>query len=224
MRRLSTSLLLAALSAAAVVVATGGPGEAASRNAGTSAALDDMGQDISTATTEVNRFWARHWGDFFDGRYSRPKIVGGYSRSGKLPPYCGNKRVSYNNAFYCPSGDYITWDIDLLKSGYRSGDAWVYLVIAHEWGHAVQARIDPSLRWRGRELQADCLAGAALFGAAEDGALEFEEGDVDELVAAFDRLGDRTPWTKESDHGTPAQRLSAFNRGADGGVDGCLPD
>ncbi|MBT2227945.1 neutral zinc metallopeptidase [Nonomuraea sp. NEAU-A123] len=141
-----------------------------------------------------------------------------------VAPARRHKRVSYNNAFYCRPRDYITWDIDLLKSGYRSGDAWVYLVIAHEWGHAIQARLDPSLVWRGRELQADCLAGAALFGAAENGALEFEEGDVDELVAAFDRLGDKTPWTKESDHGTPAQRLSAFNRGADGGVEGCLPD
>jgi predicted metalloprotease len=226
MRRLLT-WSIAALSAAAIVV-SGGVSEASTHSTANSSSSartsDDMGQDISAAITGVNRFWTSHWRDSFTGKYSRPKIFGAYSRTGKRPPLCGGKRLTYNNAYYCPSGDYIAWDLDLLRSGYRSGDAWVYLVIAHEWGHAIQARIEDSLNWRAKELQADCLAGAALFGAADDGTLEFEDGDIEEIEAAFDKLGDKTPWTKESDHGTPEQRLSAFNRGADGGVENCLPD
>ncbi|GAA3627455.1 hypothetical protein GCM10022419_135960 [Nonomuraea rosea] len=30
----------------------------------------------------------------------------------------------------------------------------------------------------------------------------------------YTRLGDETPWTNESDHGSAAERVSAFNRGA----------
>ena len=41
---------------------------------------------------------------------------------------------------------------------------WVYLVVAHEWGHAIQYRVPRSLVVRGRELQADCLAATVLPG------------------------------------------------------------
>ena len=37
------------------------------------------------------------------------------------------------------------------------GDTWIYLVIAHEWAHAIQNRLDLGLVANGRELQADCL-------------------------------------------------------------------
>lgn len=212
------------------VVASGGAGEASSQEGGTShhgqtsmRARDDMGEDIANAVSVVDRFWAAHWSDFFTGRYIRPKIYGGYSRYGRAAPYCGNTRAAYNNAEYCPYGDFIGWDLTFMRNGYLAGDAWVYLVVAHEWGHAIQYRLAPSLVWRARELQADCLAGAVLFGAAEDGTLQFEDGDVDELAAAFRRMGDRTPWTRVEDHGTAKQRLSAFTKGADGGVNACLP-
>jgi hypothetical protein len=45
-------------------------------------------------------------------------------------------------------------------------DTRLYLVVAHEWGHAIQARLNPDIQAVRRELQADCLAGAAIFGAS----------------------------------------------------------
>jgi predicted metalloprotease len=220
-RRLLTWLVAVALAATALV-ASGGPGLAAGRNQQQRGG-DGMDGDIATAVTVVDRFWATHWNEFFMGRYSKPAVFGGYSSKGRKAPYCGIKRVDLNNAHYCPAGDYIAWDVDFMRRGYRYGDSWVYQVVAHEWGHAVQRRLIRSLVWNAYELQADCLAGATLYGAAEDGILRFEKGDVDELATAYDRLGDRTPWTNTSDHGTTAQRLSAFNRGAGGGVRACLP-
>jgi predicted metalloprotease len=103
------------------------------------------------------------------------------------------------------------------------GDAWVYLVIAHEWGHAIQQRISLSLNDRQSELQADCLAGATLFGAVEDGSLQLEEGDVKEIANSLTLVADETPWTNSSDHGDPFERIGAFDTGRNGGVRACLP-
>ena len=110
-----------------------------------------------------------------------------------------------------------------MAAGYeRIGDAWVYLIIAHEWGHAIQARLRADQVSVAAELQADCLAGATLFGAAERGLLRFERGDTQELQETLAAVADDFPWTTESDHGDARQRISAFNQGAQGGVRACL--
>ena len=99
----------------------------------------------------------------------------------------------------------------------------MYLVIAHEWGHAIQARLDNSLVWEGGELQADCLAGAALYGAAADGTLNFEAGDSNEIAMSLSALGDSSPWTDSTTHGDAFERVGAFDLGRTGGVAACLP-
>jgi predicted metalloprotease len=118
----------------------------------------------------------------------------------------------------------IAWDENLMAAGYeRIGDAWVYLILAHEWGHAIQARLESDQVSVAAELQADCLAGATLFGAAERGFLTFERGDIEELQETLSAVADDYPWTDESDHGNAQQRIAAFNRGAEGGVQSCIP-
>ena len=104
-----------------------------------------------------------------------------------------------------------------MAAGYRQiGDAWVYLIIAHEWGHAIQARLQADQVSVAAELQADCLAGATLFGAADRGLLQFEQGDTEELAQTLAAVADDFPWTKESDHGDAQQRTASFNRGRPG--------
>ncbi|NAS21275.1 hypothetical protein GT755_06195 [Herbidospora sp. NEAU-GS84] len=209
------SAALAALLTSSLLIAT--PASAAPR------VPDDINADMTTAINVTNAYWARNWTSFFTGTYQPPKVFGSFRRGVRQPPACGGSRTGFGNAFYCLPGDFIAWDFDLMAGGYRSGDAWVYLVIAHEWGHAVQARIQRSLVPRAQELQADCFAGAVLFGAAAQKTLLFEDGDVAELRAALRRMGDRTPWTDVGDHGSAEQRISFFTRGAEGGVRACLP-
>ncbi|MFC4533375.1 neutral zinc metallopeptidase [Sphaerisporangium dianthi] len=227
-RRLSAWTALAVLSTATMFAGGGTAHASATGKAGSrdvlahSREMDGMKSDINTALYVVDRFWAAHWSQYFTGRYYTPNIFGGYSRSGRSAPYCGNKRLSYDNAFYCHNGRYIAWDTDLMRRGYRSGDAWVYDVIAHEWGHAVQAHLSVLFVSRAAELQADCLAGAALYGAAADGTLRFEEGDVEEIADALRAMADETRWTKPGDHGSARQRIAAFDRGAAYGVRSCL--
>ena len=40
---------------------------------------------------------------------------------------------------YCADGDFLALEENLMAAGYRQiGDAWVYLINAHEWGHGIQ--------------------------------------------------------------------------------------
>jgi predicted metalloprotease len=189
------------------------------------ATFDEAGfrEDVRTAEQTTDGFWRRHWEELFTGSYGSPRVVGLYDgRDESSAPRCGAERLTPDNAAYCPEGDYVAWDVHLMRSGYARGDAWVYLVIAHEWGHAIQARLRRGLVSPAAELQADCLAGAALYGSSDDGTLRFEDGDEQELVDAFQVIGDEAPWTEPGDHGTAVQRLRGFSRGGENGVGACF--
>lgn len=184
--------------------------------------------DVDGGISVADQFWTAHWGDFFTGEYEAPVVYGDNGiYDGNDPttdPGCGGEALGPDNAFYCIPEDFVAWDLSLMVNGYADGDAWVYLVIAHEWGHAIQARISDDLVAEQSELQADCFAGAAIFGlnADTDGAI-IEEGDLAEITTALSRLADTTGWTSEGDHGDPFQRIGAFDTGKEGGVTACFP-
>lgn len=180
--------------------------------------------EIITAQRVVDKFWGRHWSEYFPGKYTSPRIVGLYDGTSPGRPRCGTERLPALNASYCRPDDSLAWDVSLMTLGYKSGDSWPYLVIAHEWGHSIQARIGESLTLSANELQADCLAGAALFGAASDGDLVLESGDQKELASALSILADETSWTRSADHGDPFERIGAFDQGRQHGVTACIPD
>lgn len=182
-----------------------------------------MLSDVRTAVRVVSKFWARHWNDYFPGDYIPPTVLGLYDGTAASPPLCGAEPLSGDNAYYCPTADFVAWDVGLMSRGYEDGDAWPYLVVAHEWAHAIQARVGGSLTLRATELQADCLAGATLFGAVIDGDLRLEPGDQDELAKGLSGLGDETPWTRTEDHGDSFERINAFDQGRLGGILPCFP-
>ena len=88
----------------------------------------------------------------------------------------------------------------------------------------IQARIGKTLTLTASELQADCLAGADLFGAAADKDLVFESGDQKELASALSTLADETSWTTSADHGDPFERIGSFDQGRLHGLSACIPD
>lgn len=184
---------------------------------------DALSQDIRSAVYVVNRYWARHWSQFFPGWYDPPTVVGSYNGNSARRPVCAGQPLYSYNASYCMQQHFIAWDINLLKMGYAEGDAWVYQIIAHEWAHAVQNRVPGRYVSVKVELQADCLAGATLVGAARDGTLTWERSDSQEIAAALSYRAGDTPWTNPLDHGTARQRIDAFAKGARGGVPACFP-
>ena len=176
--------------------------------------------DERTAVSITDQFWSG-WFDDQGLRYVAPTVEGGYVGTGG--PRCAGEPSAPGNAFYCPAGNFLAWDEDLMRAGYNQiGDAWVYMVIAHEWGHAIQAQLPDRFVSQAVELQADCLAGAALQGAAQQGLVQIEAGDDQEIAQTLQAIADDYPWTDESSHGNARQRTAAFQQGVSDGVEGCL--
>jgi uncharacterized protein len=195
----------------AVVLTNGPSGPTAVASAPVRLVVDEPGTGgaaaaARTAATAVNSFWRRHFNELSTQPYRGPHVLGGYV--GASGPTCAGQPALAFNAFYCPSQAFLAWDENLMNVGYRKiGSAWVYLIVAHEWGHAVQSRLN---RYQGSiadELQADCLAGATLAGARRDGLLRLSPGDNRELGVTLTAIADTYPWTKQRDHGNPAQRI-----------------
>jgi predicted metalloprotease len=184
------------------------------------AADDTRSGDEATAVRITNAFW-RTWFGEQGRRYAPPRVEGGYV--GRNGPSCAGEPSVPGNAYYCPPGNFLAWDENLMRAGYTQiGDAWVYLVIAHEWAHAIQAQLPDRYVSPAVELQADCLAGAALQGAADQGLVRIEPGDDEEIAQTLEAVADDYPWTDQRSHGDARQRVAAFRAGVSRGVDGCL--
>lgn len=183
---------------------------------------NELFDDARIAAEATNSFWARHWSEFFTNSYRSPRLEGGY-----LPgrsPTCGGVYEDHSgNAYYCIPDRYIAWDWKLLAAKYHEiGDAFVYFLIAHEWAHAVQHQLDDTIVLTARELQADCLAAAALVGAARDGDIAFEPGDDSEIFLTLVFVADTYEWGDPGDHGSVAQRIGSYQRGAEN-IRDCFP-
>jgi len=195
---------------------------------------EDLNEDYALALPITNDWWSRHWGEYFTGSYSPPFLldvnpqlgIGLYDAPADAV-FCGPVVLSDQNAYYCgppfiATEDYLAFDVDFLNRAVTVGDVFIYMIVAHEWGHAIQARLDTSLRQVRYELQADCLAGAVIQGVLDDGVLVFEPGDNDEVTAGLTSVADAIPWGQAGDHGSAQERIDNYNAGVFGGVNACL--
>ncbi len=195
----------------------------------------ELKNDTARAVEVVGEFWKRHWEEChlsgwgpFPDRYVAPMVFqsdGFYTRADA--PICGTTKLEPLNASYCLKGNYVAWDEDLMKFGTQLGDAWVYVVVAHEWGHAVQRQLPGRFVSDRLELQADCLAGAALYGADLETDFIWQDNDVDEAAVSLIRAADKTAWAKQPQgqpaaHGNSLERIYAFQDGRAGGVAACI--
>ncbi len=190
----------------------------------------DVAIDVYFA--DVERFWSTELPEFAGIEFEpvRDRIPYDPNRDQTVPP-CGGETgpqdLYVGNAFYCDPDDYIAWDdIGLFPDLYRTfGDFTLGLVVAHEYGHAVQSRAD----YRGPtifvELQADCLAGswAGDVSTQQGGDIAFERADLDNAIGGFLTFADPpgTPARDDAAHGTAFDRLNAFADGFDNGTGVC---
>ena len=132
------------------------------------------------------------------------------------------------NAFYCGNGDFIAFDEQALLPKLREhfGEFAVGLVLAHEFGHAVQARVgyDPPATVY-FEQQADCVAGAWAQHVADsdDEDVHLSSSDLDTALAGLLTLSDPSgvDGAQEGAHGNGFDRVSAFQDGFEGGAPVC---
>ncbi|MEM7274101.1 MAG: hypothetical protein AAF547_13535 [Actinomycetota bacterium] len=126
------------------------------------------------------------------------------------------------NAFVdsgCAEGLLVAYDPDYVGVSLARAEA----VMAHEWGHVIQAQaeqldlsLDPDGLPIDAELQADCLAGAW--------AAERADADIARLRQDTGGAGDSddVPFDDPHAHGTPEERMAAFDVGVDGGPSACV--
>jgi predicted metalloprotease len=181
----------------------------------------------------VDRFWA---GAFAarDRPYDPPDDLVGFD--GPIRTDCGWAAPREVAAFYCPADETIYYAVAfraLVES--QVGDFGWVTVVAHEWGHHVQAELglleeaarDPDDAEDGAllpielELQADCLAGAYTRDAERVEWLD--PGDIEEALFLTGVAGDPagTAWTDPEAHGSERQRVAAFLAGYEAGIGGC---
>lgn len=198
----------------------------------TTADADDV---MVAAALDVEAFWQDTYEDVYGEPYQ--DLEGGLwsynpdTDPSDLPPCSGV--TSYDdiavNAFYCSGVDLIAWDRTELVEPFidEFGAFTAAVVMAHEFGHAIQARTGDfeTLTSVISELQADCFAGAWVAHVVEGGSESFE-ADVDELdlaIAGLIEIRD-APGSSPDDpqaHGSGFDRVSAFSNGLEEGAGRC---
>ena len=167
--------------------------------------------------------------------FKRPYLV---FYSGGTGSACGSA-TSAVGPFYCPGDQSIYIDTSFYDQMDRElgarGDFARYYVIAHEYGHHVQALTGVADQIRSAqqqnpsqanqlqvlmELQADCYAG--VWAGKNRNAIEpgdFEEGMTAASAIGDDRLTGGRVSSENFTHGTSAQRMQALRLGLESGDD-----
>jgi predicted metalloprotease len=177
----------------------------------------------------IDQFWANRFAEV-GLPYDPPNGVVPFAEP--IVTACGRAEPDEEAAFYCVIDEKIYYSSEfraLIEQ--QIGDfAWV-IVVAHEWGHHIQAKLGfdlgvvpdragdvPPIEL---EQQADCLAGAYAIDAELTGWLD--PGDVDEALYMTEISGDPpgTSWNDPRAHGSSDQRIDAFLEGYSGGLTAC---
>ena len=227
-RRLAAALLAGTMTLAAVAVASAQEDPEGTR------ASDDLGPISEMSTAEAVEAATGvsgspfslpvFWSEGFDGRrateYRDPAVLASVPDSGMTEESCGISADALSvDAQYCPANESILYDASFLEQmGDRFGASAVVGILAHEWGHHLQAlAIRPGFGLRA-ELQADCLAGVYLGHLADESQLDMSSV-LDSLAAPAvpgdDVLSAATAggWSDPSVHGAPPQRRLALGAG-----------
>ncbi|HEX5587359.1 MAG TPA: neutral zinc metallopeptidase [Acidimicrobiia bacterium] len=223
-RRLLT-LVVAPIAIAVLAVSTMGAAPSGG-NTPFSASADETIADLQ-------QYWATTMPDVYGQQYeSIPADRQFPYSSSNPPPGCGTRgNTPYSevagNAFYCSQGDFIAWDTEQLfpKLSQQFGPFAPALVLAHEWGHAIQARVGfDSSQTIYLEQQADCFAGSwAAHVASGDSSLSLSDDDLDRALAGMLQLSDPVgiDGSQDGAHGNGFDRVSAFQDGVEGGAAAC---
>ncbi len=195
---------------------------------------------VASVLADLQRFWAAT----LPASAGRPfeALRSGYASVDSVAGTAGALCVSTpsavaGNAFYCPAEDGIVYDsatlVPVLLDHY--GSPALAASLAHEFGHAVQARIGPTQAQRDAdparypsilvEAQADCDAGAFLAWAAA-GRSELVHLPPSSMLRAVSPLLEfRDPADGRPDesaaHGLGLDRLRFVLTGYRGGAGAC---
>lgn len=189
---------------------------------------------VAVAFTDIQRWWSEVYPEVYGKPFETLEggVYAGYpERTGDLPG-CGEPvPTAYEDlqdfvAFYCEFGDFIVYDDGdsdnslLTPLADTFGSAVMGIVLAHEYGHAIQARIGALNERRATiltEQQADCFAGAWTGQAYRGESPLLRLGDVDVRAGLLAMLSVRDPVGIDQfvpgGHGSAFDRVGAFQEG-----------
>ncbi|MEV0293285.1 metallopeptidase [Nocardia sp. NPDC050710] len=184
------------------------------------------------AVEDIQTYWRGEFATYFEGEFTPVDRL--LSWSAKAPrseakEFCKETTYHLVNAAYCRLDNSIGWDREVLLPTMEEtfGKMAVVMVLAHEYGHAIQnmAKIvgtkDPVIV---KEQQADCFAGAFIRHVAEGKSKHFTINTSDGLnsvLAATVAIRDSDPDDPESVHGSAFERVTAVQIGFTDGPKGC---
>ncbi len=171
------------------------------------------------AEGDIDGFWAGRFAAAGYG-YATPAVIG---FDAPIATACGTVQPADYVAFYCTVDGAVYFSTPRTKrqTAIYGDAAWIN-IIAHEWGHHVQAMLGLNPEWRllndvqGIEQEATCLEGVYIADAAARGLIG--EATIGDMMGMFN--GDE-------EHGTSEQLVAAFTAGFEDGFAGCgvgLPD
>lgn len=197
-------------------------------------------QMVAAVLTDLEDYWGRVIPERFD--LPADRLAGGVTAidsaiSSASAPCVTRADLAVGNAFYCASNDGIVFDSAVLIPVVlaRYGPAGLATTFAHEYGHAIQARIGPTATDRAEapqlypslavEAQGDCYAGAFLSWVAAGGS-QFLALDADAMLPALGPLIDfADPATvspvSSTAHGMTMDRWLWFHTGFTSGAAPC---
>ena len=200
---------------------------------------DAIDQLAANALADLEDFWSQQFPQVY-GEEFQP-LAGGYFSvdPDDVDPSvypdgvsCGSDPLEVEgNAFYCQAAgetnsDSISYDRAFLAElAEQFGDFIPDLVMAHEFGHAVQGRVGYPPASILAETQADCFAGAWTAWVA-DGSARYttvRPPELDDVLRGYLQLRDPvgTSLNEESAHGSYFDRVSGFQEGFADGVEAC---
>jgi predicted metalloprotease len=194
---------------------------------------------LTAVTKDVDDYWT---GVFKQAGRDEPRVTYAWIPPGQTAASaCGDGQdggtLGDSAAAYCMADDTIyiseqfatdiaTGSLDRSLPGSANGyggtygDFAVAYVVAHEYGHQIQAELGLYERYGDQlptsafELQADCYAGTWANHAYEND--ELDDGDVEEALNAAQAVGDFDA-SNPQHHGTPEQRADAWSTGFQAG-------
>lgn len=223
------ALFLAVFMAGACVIRTGGSdggsgggAPAADGQRAQRPTTEEFQEDTEGALGLAEQYWSARFRES-NRQFSPVRRVIPYRTEGEVN--CGGEPLPLNNAVYCSAGDFIAYDVNFAVNAFaRVGDAFLYYLLGHEYGHSVQARLGLSSQYTiQQELQADCMAGAYIGDSIKAEQLTLEDGDIEEFREGLLAVGDdpSIAWFTPGAHGTAEQRTQAFFNGYENSLDAC---
>ncbi|MBA2389075.1 MAG: hypothetical protein H0V67_02355, partial [Geodermatophilaceae bacterium] len=200
---------------------------------------DDIDTLSRNALADLETYWADVFPEVYGAEFQ--PLAGGYfsvdpdnfdqaDYPDDIGCFDGPEDVE-NNAFYCfpqpGGGDNVVYDRTLLAGLAADYGRFIpALVMAHEFGHAIQGRqAPPSTLSIVFETQADCFAGAWTGWVADDNAEHFfiRPAELDDVLRGYLLLRDAPGSGPMEDgaHGSYFDRVSAFQEGYQDGAQAC---